>query len=159
MSKNALSSENEVKALLGIDDFRSIKKEQIIEFVSSIPDMDKETAMKCIEQFPNFKDSANFIVENFFTLCNEITKEDGKETLSACKETLDDLRFMLKKDSISEDMQHFIIEKIIEISNLMADMDNDKRRFKETVLRIAGTIASIAIATGGAILGVKLSKK
>lgn len=158
MSKHLLSAD-EVKSQLGIDDFRSIKKEQLIEFVSSIPDMDKETAIKCIEQFPNFKDSANFIVESFFTLCNNSIQEDGKETLMSCQATLDDLRFMLKKESISEDMQRFIIEKIIEISNQMADIDNDKRHFKETVLKIAGTIASIAIATGGAILGVKISQK
>lgn len=158
MTKHLLSAD-EVKSQLGIDDFRSIKKEQLIEFVSSIPDMDKETAIKCIEQFPNFKDSANFIVESFFTLCKDAIETDGKETLITCQATIDDLRIMLKNDSISEDMQRYIIEKIIEISNQMADIDNDKRHFKETVLKIAGAVAGIAIATGGAILGVKISKK
>ena len=158
MSKHLLSAD-EVKSQLGIDDFRSIKKEQLIEFVSSIPDMDKETAIKCIEQFPNFKDSTNFIVDSFFALCKDAIEKDGNETLMSCQATIDDLRIILKKDSISEDMQRYIIEKIIEISNQMADIDSNKRHFKETVLKIAGTIASIAIATGGAILGVKISRK
>ena len=161
MSKHLLSAD-EVKSQLGIDDFRSIKKEQLIEFVSSIPDMDKETAIKCIEQFPNFKDSTNFIVDSFFALCKDAIEKDGNETLMSCQATIDDLRIILKKyvkDVRKDVVTDAEIEKIIEISNQMADIDSNKRHFKETVLKIAGTIASIAIATGGAILGVKISRK
>lgn len=158
MPKKLLSAD-EVKAKLGIDDFRSIKKDHLIEFVSSIPDMDKEVAMKCIEQFPNFKDSADYIVGNFYELCTSMVQEDGKDSIESCKETIEDLRNLLKNDSISEEMQKFIIEKIVDISNLMASMDNDKRHFKENILKIAGIIASVAIATGGAILGVKVIQK
>lgn len=158
MSKELLSAD-EVKNKLGIDDFRSIKKDHLIEFVSSIPDMDKEVAIKCIEQFPNFKESADYIVNNFYELCSSMLQEDGKTSMETCKETIEDLRELLKYDSISEEMKRFIIEKIVEISNLMASMDTDKRSFKETILKIAGTIASIAIATGGAILGVKMIHK
>ena len=59
MRKNELMSENDVKSMLGISDFRSISKDQIIQFVSSIPDMDKEVAIKCIEQFPEFEKFSN----------------------------------------------------------------------------------------------------
>ena len=121
--------------------------------------MDKEVAIKCIEQFPNFKESADFIVDHFYKLCSDMVKDDGKDSTETCKETIEDLRILLKSDTISEDMQKYIIEKIVEISNLMASMDNDKRHFKETILKIAGTIASIAVVTGGAILGVKMIHK
>lgn len=37
---------------LAIEDFRNISKDKIMEFVSAIPNMDKEVAIKIIEQFP-----------------------------------------------------------------------------------------------------------
>ena len=107
----ALLSEEEVKKQLGINDFRNINKKQIIEFVSSIPEMSKEVAIKCIEQFPDFMSNSVAIVEHLSSLCTEAIKDDGKETLTACKETLQDLRTMLKKDKLSEDMQRYVIEK------------------------------------------------
>ena len=55
MSKELLS-EQEVLSIFNIEDFRHLKKSDVIKFVSMIPQMDKEVAAKCIEQFPNFKE-------------------------------------------------------------------------------------------------------
>lgn len=158
MSKQLLSAD-EVKNKLGISDFRSISKDQLIEFVSSIPDMDKETAIKCIEQFPEFKSCAGIIIDRFCSLCETAIKEDGKDTIDSIKGILDDLRFMLKKEDISEDMQKYIIEKMVEIGNKLSELENGKRNFKETVVKIAGTLSALAITVAGAILGVKIVKK
>lgn len=152
-------TEEEVKEKLGIVDFRHLKKEQIIDFVSCIPDMDKEVAMQCISQFPEFKSYAGDIVNGFYDFCNNLVKEDSEEAIVACQETLDDLRFMLKKEEISEDMQKFIIEKIVEIDNKLVELASEKRNFKDNVLRVAGGLAAFGMAIGGAILGVKLTKK
>lgn len=156
---NHLLSADEVKNKLGISDFRSISKDQIIEFVSSIPDMEKETAIKCIEQFPEFKSCAGIIIDRYCSLCEAAIKEDGKDALASNKEILDDLRFMLKKDNISEDMQKYIIEKMVEVGNSIANIENDKRSFKEMVLKYAGTLSAIALTIAGTILGVKIVKK
>lgn len=51
MGKNLKSAE-EVKNLLEIDSSRNITKEKVIEFVSQIPNMDKEVAINIINQFP-----------------------------------------------------------------------------------------------------------
>ena len=153
-----LLSEEEVKKQLGINDFRSINKKQIIEFVSSIPEMSKEVAIKCIEQFPDFMSNSVAIVEHLSSLCTEAIKDDGKETLTACKETLQDLRTMLKKDKLSEDMQRYVIEKIVDVTDKMAAVENDSRNFKINVLRIAAGLGAVIITIGSTILGVKIFK-
>ena len=51
MSKHTLS-ETEVKKILNIDDFRSISKVKIMDFISLIPKIDKELAINIINQFP-----------------------------------------------------------------------------------------------------------
>ncbi len=48
MKKNLLTEE-EVKKELGITDFRAISKEKIVHFVSLMPKIDKELAVKAIE--------------------------------------------------------------------------------------------------------------
>jgi hypothetical protein len=152
-------TDEEVKQKLGIVDFRHLKKEQIIDFVSCIPEMDKDVAMQCISQFPEFKSYAGEIVNGFYDLCNNLVKEDSVEAVVACQQTLDDLRFMLTKDNISEDMQRFIIEKIVEIDNKLVELAKEKRGFKEHILHVAGGLAAFGMAIGGAILGIKFTKK
>ena len=53
MSKTLVSVE-EVKNALKIDSFRNLSKDKIMEFVSLIPNMDKEVAINIIEQYPAF---------------------------------------------------------------------------------------------------------
>lgn len=106
-------TEEQVKERLNISSFRELKKEQLIEFMSTIPDMDKETALKCIEQFPDFKEYAGNIVERYYDLCKEAIQNDAKSTIAAYTGILEDLRFMLQKEDISEDMQRFIAEQMI----------------------------------------------
>ena len=120
--------------------------------------MSKEVAIKCIEQFPDFMSNSVAIVEHLSSLCTEAIKDDGKETLTACKETLQDLRTMLKKDKLSEDMQRYVIEKIVDVTDKMAAAENDSRNFKINVLRIAAGLGAIVITIGSTILGVKIFK-
>ena len=57
-----MATENDVKKALAIDSFRNISKDKIMEFVSAIPNMDKEVAIKIIEQFPSYSESANNMI-------------------------------------------------------------------------------------------------
>ena len=152
-------SEEDVKEMLHINSFRELKKEQLIEFMSSIPDMDKETAIKCIEQFPDFKDYAGNIVERYYDLCKEAIHNDAQSTISAYTNILEDLRFMLQKEEISEDMQRYIAEKMIEVGNKIAEAESYKRNFAQEILRIGGALGALAITIGGTLLGVKICKK
>ena len=152
-------SEEDVKAKLGITDFRHLKKENIMEFMSCVPEMDKEVAMKCIEQFPEFKSFANETVNGFYNLCAEVIKDDKEDAVDACMKTLDDLRFILQKDDISESMKMFIIEKIVEVDQLLAELTKEKHVFKETVLKVAGGLGAVGLTVAGALLGLKLKKK
>ena len=49
-----LMTEKDVLAKLGVKDFRSISKENIINFASMLQEMEPEVAMKALEQVPEF---------------------------------------------------------------------------------------------------------
>ena len=51
MAQQLVSTE-QVKQALGIESFRNLSKDKIIEFVSLIPNMDKEVSISIINQFP-----------------------------------------------------------------------------------------------------------
>lgn len=55
-------SEDQVKEILNINNFRELSKDKIIKFAAMMPEMDKEVAMKMIDKFPEFKQFANEIM-------------------------------------------------------------------------------------------------
>lgn len=57
--------ENDVKKLLGIEDFRRLSKKQVIQFVSFIPQMEPQVVMKVIEQFPEVVNMALGLVKEY----------------------------------------------------------------------------------------------
>lgn len=76
-------TENEVKKALAIDSFRNISKDKIMEFVSAIPNMDKDVAIKIIDQFPTYTESANNMLAQLNTMCNNAMKENGESQKEA----------------------------------------------------------------------------
>jgi len=155
-------SADEVKKQLNITDFRSISKKQLIEFVSNIPNMEKETAIECIKQFPNFKDSAESIISQLYNLCDVVIKDDKEDhakTIESYQKILDDLSILLKRRFLSEKKRRYIIEKMIEVADKLSELEKERRNFKRRILAFAGTAATFTIAISSAILGVKMSKK
>lgn len=162
MKNNKLVTEDQVKNMLGIDSFRSISKEKIIEFVSSMPDMDREVAVKCIEQFPEFKESANLMVAHLINACETILKDDKENretTVETYKMILSNLDDQLHESELSLTEKQDIIDKMIDVADKVADLERDARSFRRHIIDIIGGVASFGIAVGGAILGVKFIKK
>lgn len=73
MAQN-LVSEEQVKDAFQIKKFSEISKDKIMEFVSLIPNMDKEVAIAIINQFPVYADSANNMVAQLNVMCDNVIK-------------------------------------------------------------------------------------
>lgn len=160
MSKK-LSSE-EVLAKIGAPDFRSINKTQLIEFVSAIPEMDRETAIKCIEQFPNFTEYATGIVKELYGLLGKATEQNKdiqKDAIASHKRIIDDLSWLLKKEDISEESRTFIIETMCDEANKIDDIAKEHQSFIRQIVQIAASAGGAAVAVAGAILGVRFLGK
>lgn len=48
-------NEDELKKAREIDTWKNLSRDKLIKFVAMMPDMDKELALKVVEQFPEFK--------------------------------------------------------------------------------------------------------
>lgn len=99
-----LVSESDVKSALNIDSFRNLSKDKIMEFVSLIPNMDKDVALAIINQFPAYSEMAKCMVEQMTTTCDAAIAENTSSqntVYAAYRKILDDLGEILKCEDIT----------------------------------------------------------
>lgn len=158
MAQN-LVSEEQVKEVLQISNFREISKDKIIEFISLIPNMDKEVAIAIINQFSAYADSANNMVAQLNVMCDNIIKDNNssqKDAVEAYKIILQDLRELLKKEDISKEERDEIIEEMILIADKISEKDTENKDFLNGIMKYGVHIVSGALLLGVAILGVNV---
>lgn len=154
-----LLTEQEVKEKLGITDFRHLSKSQVISFVSSIPNMQKDVAIACINQFSNFKEYSIIIVKHYYDLCNKALESDSNASIEAYKSIVDSMNMLLKSGDTSEETKQLIIHQIVVIAEKLENREDKQRLFKTKVLQTAGALGAFAITVAGSLLGVKIIKK
>jgi len=102
-----MMSEETVKKTLGIDSFRNLSKEKIVEFVSMIPNMDKDLAVSIINQFPSFCEATTTILEHLMIVCKSglDTNNKNQQMISeSCTMIINSLgELVLREDLSSED--------------------------------------------------------
>lgn len=148
-----LMNENAVKKALKVDSFEKMNKKKASEFVSIISKMDKDVAIKAIEESSKItlamKDFLNESLKNLVKSSDDSIKyqnENFKEIIKALLKKLDE------KDITSEESK-YIIDKIIFFQEMQSKENEKHRNF---LLQIAGIAGTVALA----VFGInKLSKK
>lgn len=152
-------TESEVKKALAVDSFRNVSKDKIMEFVSAIPNMDKDVAIKIIEQFPSYTESANNMLTQLNTMCNNAMKENSesqKEAIEAYKKILNDLGELLKKETITVEERLQITEQMITVADRISAKDTENKDFLNGIIKYGIPIIAGALVLGAAILGVNV---
>ena len=155
MSKQ-IKTEEEVKLLLKIDDWRSMSKEKIIDFISLIPNIDREVSLAAIEQFLNDVTMSNSMVDSLSKRCDNSSKEIGKGTdkcLDAYRLVLESLSAQLNNESLSVKDKKIINEQMIDIANNMSAKDSERNQIISTIVNNGQKIMVGVLIVGAAILG------
>lgn len=154
---NKLISEEEVKRALDLDSFRNLSKDKIIEFVSMIPNMDKDVAISLINQFPEYGIFANNAITQLKGMCDsalESNNSSQKDAVAAYRKILDDLGILLNKEETSAEERALITDKMIEIADKISAKDSENKEFLIKVLKTVSPYVGGALVLGAAILGV-----
>lgn len=160
MSK--LKNEQDVLDMLKVKDFRSINKSQIIEFVSSIPSMSKETAIKCIEQFPEFAKNGTIIFNTLKESCDSLLSDSSDKTSITIKnyeKIIDAQLKRLSSENLSEDDKDKIIFNAVDIAGKIDEIRKDHDIFLKNALNKLAGFGGFIVVGGLAILGIKVVKK
>ena len=161
MSKTLVSVE-EVKNVLKIDSFRNLSKDKIMEFVSLIPNMDKEVAIKIIEQYPAFAKLSESMVAQLNKMCDtalEKNEESQRLTIQAYKQILDELSNQLHMEDISKEEREKITKQMIEIVDKISVKDTENKAFIDKMAKYSTGFAIGVVVLGAAILGVNIKGK
>ena len=159
MSKQYFVSEGQVLEALNIESFRNLSKEKIMEFVSLIPEMDKDVALSIINQFPVYVESAKTMVEQMNQLCDNLLRDNRasqEDAIMAYKSILKSLNEALERDDTSSEEQEWITNKMIDVADKIAAKDTENKAFLERMYQRGTTIIGMALLFGLALLGVKV---
>lgn len=157
-----LLSEEDVKKALDIADFRNLSKEKVIEFVSQIPNMDKDLAMKIMEQYPVFAGSAREIVGFLKDVCEKALEKNEtseKEVMLGYRKVLDCLEKSLENNELSEKERQELTRLMIEVADKMSAKDAENKEFIKDIVNKFAVVSVIVVAFGAAVLGVGVRKK
>lgn len=161
MSK-VLISVDEVKNALKIDSFRNLSKDKIMEFVSLIPNMNKEVAIKIIEQYPALAKLSESMVTQLNKMCDtalEKNEESQRLTIQAYKQILYELSNQLHVEDISKEEREKIIKQMIEIADKISVKDTENKAFIDKMVKYSTGFAFGVVVLGVAILGVNIKGK
>ncbi len=160
MKKNILTEE-EVKKELGIVDFRTITKDKIMQFVSLMPKLDKELAIKIIEQFPSYATMATSMVTNLIDMCNNAltnSKITEKEAIEAYKYVLETIRMELEDGEVTPEEKEKYNNQMIEVADKISEIDVRNKKWLENIVKYGTSVVCVTLAVGAAILGVNSKK-
>ncbi len=157
--KKRLLSASEVKAMLNVTDFRSISKDKLVEFVSAIPDMDKEVAIKIIEQFPAFSEYAKCTVLHLYNMYDRLLQsntESSGTVMAAYANTLDMLSTIAAEEKLSIQDRRWFAEKAVEVADKMAAFDRENKGFLEGAFKVGAYILGGGLILCAALLGINI---
>lgn len=152
-----LVSKEDVKEALNIKTFREMSGEKIVEFISLLPNMDKEVALSIVKQYPEFNKYSSYIVSQIKELSSEALKTNDNsqsEVLASYNKTLEVLESYSKKDGLSHSEVMETVEKMIVVNDKMNEKDTENKDFLKDVLKDNRILYFGIAALGLTLLGV-----
>ena len=149
-----LMTEKDVLAKLGVKDFRSISKENIINFASMLQEMEPEVAIKALEQVPEFGKVTVAALEDYKVYAEKTLDCESAETqtfMTLCDKRIRALERCVASDDVTPEERMHYADMISEIvrdagSSLKDSKVVNWRRFcaySVTILAGLGIMASI----------------
>ena len=136
-------SEKDLLKLLDIPSFRHMSKDKLVSFVSALPEIDPEVAKKALEQFPNFTSAMVEITGRYKEIidkCLEGSDADTTTLLAACSAINESVQRELEKDELTFEERTRLIDKSIQVVQMMREIDADNKRFRLQVANIASVV-------------------
>lgn len=150
--------EDELKQKIGIESWRNLSKEKFLTFVSELPNMSQEVAIKVVEQFPDFK---SLVLGSFDQVQQQATNVVGvnwksqKKVHKAFAEYREILSSELDRDNLTSEDRFRILELLKKALDDEALKDSEHKAFALKALGVVASAAVVVVAAGLTVLGGK----
>ncbi len=158
-----IKKEEDVKKKLDVEEWEEITGDQLTRFTDMCAKIDPAVAANIIEQFPDFGANSLLMVQTFQESVQTAlsdAKQSNVAVLQANQMILTELAKLLEKNDLAQSEREYVVEKMLEVSQNMAQQD---QAHKEFLLRVLGGVgkaaAAVAVATVGVLAAAKIEKK
>lgn len=140
---------NEVSVMkaLGIESWRNLSKEKVIQFAAMLPEMDKEVALKIVGLFPEFRALASEVL-NLLEKEHDNTIKSNNSSQDNVHRAYQEIRAILKDElnqkDISPETRMFILEQIIETGSKESEKDTENKAFLANIFN-RSTYATVGV--------------
>ena len=151
------ADDKDLLRMLDIPSFRHMTKDKLADFVSALPDIDPEVAKKALEQFPDLASSMVEISAHYsgvIAKCLEGGDADTATCLEACAAINESIRRELEKGDLEPGERERLVDRQIQVVQMMRGVDGDGKRFRMGIARIgAVALGFVALALVTALGG------
>ena len=152
-----LMNEQEVLKHLGITDFRHLSKDTAIEFISSIPQMDKDVVLKALDQFPELANTALGLAKETkesLLAAFEANDKSSQAALTCNNTVIDILTRELDKEELTPEEKLHIIDSLRGLAEESRKIHKDDQNFIINGFAILAATVTVLILGTVAVLGV-----
>ena len=151
-------SEEQLRQKAGLESWRNLSKEKFLAFVSELPNMDKEVALKVIGQFPEFK---RLVLDSYSSLQEQTDsafKANWKSQKKAHEAYADTRRILereLEREDLTSEERLDIRRTIVETADKESAKDSENKAFVVKIVGVSVGVIVMGMAAGNAVLGGK----
>jgi len=152
-------NEEQIKKKLGIDSWRNLSKDKVIKFAAMMPEMDKEVAIKIIEQFPEFRKFASDIVDTLeeeYKSTIKANTDSQEEVYNAFRETREILKDELRRSDLTPEERTNIINMIMKLVDMASEKDSENKEFLKDLIKTGAVGAGIVLSAAIIFVGGKI---
>lgn len=127
--RNALS-------FLGIDDFRHMNKDSVINLIQMMSNIDPEVLKATLDNFPEYVDVIKDIVTEYKSVTENALKNNALRTQaynSACKIKLEAISKMLEDKNIGFEEKKFLLEEMDSVIKMIHEKDEEDKAFEKEI--------------------------
>ncbi|PMQ20388.1 hypothetical protein [Glutamicibacter arilaitensis] len=150
--------EESTKKAMGIPDWRHVSKDKVIELVSSLQSLDKDTAKELIQKFPRLADLVE-AGQNSFGKLQERVLGSNDSTVTELNNALSEERRMLERElerpDISDEERRTIRSEYKTNIDKQAAKDTENKTFLENAQKYGIAVVGAGALLAGAVLGAK----
>jgi hypothetical protein len=147
-------NEIEVMKALGIDSFRNLSRDNVLRFAAMMPDIDKDVALKIVEQYPEFKafavDALNAIerVQENALASNEESQADVHQGWHEVREILNG---QLDDEKLAWEQRSHILDLLMETGHQESAKDSEKEMSRNVLTGIGALVLVGLVLVGGRV--------
>jgi hypothetical protein len=147
-------NEEQLKNILGINNWRELSKDKLFDFIRLSPNIDKEVYIRIVEQIPNFVALTSEIIKNIIAI-GEQKKEITSEIIGSLNLIIASLDKFAQKDDLTAEERKLYIDSIIDVAKILERININEIEFQKEIIQKITAISGLALTVLGVVFGLQ----